>query len=142
MAGDDVRLGKLVFEDVRRGKLGEAYRRDLKDIYRFYLTDDQRERLAGMGHVKRFFWILSWLARNLLLRLAPSRRVLLVIAAILFVVRPQWQWADLHVSVDLSQGAFVLVVIVLMLELKDKLLARDEIEVEVEVLPPIPLRAE
>ena len=133
MAGDEIRLGKLVFEDLKRGKLGQAYRRDLRDIYRFYLTDEQRERVAGMGHFKRFFWVLRWLIRNLLLRLAPSRRVLLVLAALLFVIRPQWRWADRHVSVDFSQGAFALVVIVLMLELKDKLLARDEIEVARQV---------
>jgi serine phosphatase RsbU (regulator of sigma subunit) len=133
VAGDDVRLGKLVLEDVRRGKLGAAYRSDLRDIYRFYLTDEQRERLAGMGHFKRFFWIMGWLARNLLLRLAPSRRLLLVVAALLFLIRPQWQWAEVHVSVDFSQVAFILVVLVLMLELKDKLLARDEIEVARQV---------
>ena len=61
--GDGVQLGKLVLEDVRGGKLGQVYRRDLRDIYRFYLTDEQRERLAGMGRVKRFFWIVGWLAR-------------------------------------------------------------------------------
>ena len=134
MAGDDIRLSKLVLEDVRGGKLREAYRRDLRDIYRFYLTDEQRERLAGMGRVKRFFWVLGWLARNLLLRLAPARRLLLVVAALLFLIRPQWNWGThLHFNFDLSQGAFLLVRIVLMLELKDKLLARDEIEVARQV---------
>jgi hypothetical protein len=129
VAGDEIRLGKLVFEDLRRGKLGQAYRRDLRDIYSFYLTEEQRERLAGMSHVKRFFLIARWLARDLLLRLAPSRRVLVVLAAILFFIRPDWQWRHARVSLDFSQGAFLLVLIVLMLELKDKLLARDEIEV-------------
>ena len=122
-----------MIEDFRRGKLGEAYRRDLRDIYRFYLSDEQRERLAGMRSVKRFFWILGWLARNLLLRLAPTRRLLLVLAALVFLIRPQFQWKDAHLSLDFSQAAFVLVLIVLMLELKDKLLARDEIEVARQV---------
>ena len=129
MAADEVRLGKLVLEDVRRGKFGQAYRRDLQDIYRFYLTDEQRERLAAMGHFKRFFSIARWLARDLLLRLAPARRVLVVVAAILFAIRPDFEWNGTRFHVDLSQGAFLLVLIVLMLELKDKLLARDEIEV-------------
>jgi len=134
VAGDDIRLGKLVLEDVRGGKLGETYRRDLRDIYRIYLTDEQRERLAGMGRVKRFLWVLGWLARNLLLRLAPARRLLLVVAALLFLIRPQWDWGTrVHFNFDLSQGAFLLVLIVLMLELKDKLLARDEIEVARQV---------
>ena len=134
MAGDDIGLGKLVFQDVRAGKLREAYRRDLRDIYRFYLTDDQRERVAGMGHFKRFFWVFAWLARNLLLRLAPARRILLVVAAVLFMFRPKWTLGThFRFDLDFSQGAFLLVLIVLMLELKDKLLARDEIEVARQV---------
>jgi sigma-B regulation protein RsbU (phosphoserine phosphatase) len=131
--GDDVRLGKLVLDDMRRGKLGQAYSRDLRDIYRFYLTDEQRERLAGMGRVKRFFWIIGWLARNLLLRLAPSRRLLLVLAAFLVVFRSEFQWSDVRFAFDLSRWAFLPVLVVLMLELKDKLLARDEIEVARQV---------
>jgi hypothetical protein len=126
-------LRELLSDDVKRGKLGEAYRRDLRDIYRFYLTDEQRERLAGMRRIKRFFWIAGWLARNLLLRLSPPRRILVVVAAILFAIRPDFQWQSAHVRIDLSQGAFLLVLIVLMLELKDKLLARDEIEVARQV---------
>lgn len=133
MAGDDIGLGKLVFQDVRTGKLRDAYRRDLRDIYRFYLTDDQRERLAGMGHLKRFFWIASWLSRNLLRRLSPSRRVLLLLAVLLFIWRIKIDRPDLHVDMDTSRLAFFPILVVLMLELKDKLLARDEIEVARQV---------
>src|SRR5262245_33690128 len=125
----DGRLRDLVIDDVKRGKLAQAYRRDLRDIYRFYLTDEQRERLAGMRHVKRFFWIASWLARNLLRRLSPSRRILLLLAALLFVFRVNVNRPDLHLDLDTSRLAFAPILLVLMLELKDKLLARDEIEV-------------
>lgn len=133
MAGDDVRLGKLVFEDVRRGKLGQTYRRDLRDIYRFYLTDEQRERLAGMRPAKRFFWIASWLSRNLLRRLSPARRVLLLLALFLALFRVQIDRPDLHFDLDTGPLAVFPVLLVLMLELKDKLLARDEIEVARQV---------
>jgi len=133
VAGDGVRLRDLIFDDVKRGKLGQAYRRDLRDIYRFYLTDEQRERLAHMGPFKRFFWIAGWLSVNLLRRLSPSRRVLLVLAAFLFVFRVNVDRADLHLDIDTSRLAFFPVLMVLMLELKDKLLARDEIEVARQV---------
>ena len=133
MADDGVRLRELLFDGVKRGKLGAAYRRDLKDIYRFYLTDEQRERLAGMRPFKRFFWIASWLARNLLGRLSPPRRLLLLVAAAVALIRPQFVWHDARINVDFSQMGFLLVLIVLMLELKDKLLARDEIEVARQV---------
>ena len=133
MADDRHHLGKLVFDDVRHGKLADAYRRDLRDIYRFYLTDEQRERLASMRHFKRFFWITGWLIRNLLLRLAPARRVLLVAGALLLLLTGEFQSGKTTYNFDLSRWAFLPVLIVLMLELKDKLLARDEIEVARQV---------
>jgi len=138
-AGDDVRLGRLVIEDVRRGKLGQAYLRDIEDIYRFYLTEDQREKLAAMGPLKRFFWLNRWLLRNLLFRLAPARRLLLLMAPVLFLLDAEWRWGETRISLRLSPWAFLPVLIVLMLELKDKLLARDEIEVarhvQISLLP-------
>ncbi len=133
MAGGDVPIGKLVFEEVRKGKLIEGYRRDLGDIYRFYLSDEQREKLASMGPLKRFFWIAGWLTRNLLRRLSPSRRLLLVLAGVLFVSRVTIERPDFHLDLDTSRLAFLPVLLVLMLELKDKLLARDEIEVARQV---------
>jgi hypothetical protein len=126
-------LRDLVIDDVKRGKLAQAYRRDLRDIYRFYLSDEQRERLSGMRPLKRFFWIASWLARSLLRRLSPARRVLLLLAAFLFIFRVDIQRPDFHLDVDTSRLAFFPILLVLMLELKDKLLARDEIEVARQV---------
>lgn len=133
MADERVPLHDLILEDVRRGKLGQAYRRDLADIYRFYLTDEQRERLLGVGHFKRFFWITGWLSVNLLRRLSPNRRLLLVLAALMFAFRVDVNRPDLHVNFDTSRLAIFPVLLVLMLELKDKLLARDEIEVARQV---------
>ena len=82
-----------------------------------------------MGHLKRFFWVGAWLFRNLLRRLSPARRVLLLLAVFLFLFRVI---VDEHkVRFDLNAGRLAVfpVLLVLMLELKDKLLARDEIEV-------------
>jgi hypothetical protein len=133
VAGDDIRLGALVIEDVKRGKLGQTYRRDLRDIYRFYLTDEQRERVAGMGHLKRFFWVASWLFRNLLRRLSPARRVLLLLAVFLYLFRVIIDEPQLRLNLNTAPLAVFPVLLVLMLELKDKLLARDEIEVARQV---------
>jgi hypothetical protein len=126
-------LRDLVIDDVKRGKLAQAYRRDLRDIYRFYLSEEQRERLAGMRRIKRFFWVASWLARSLLFRLSPSRRVLLLMTPVLLILHAEYVWGDARLSFDLSHWAFLPPLIVLMLELKDKLLARDEIEVARQV---------
>jgi serine phosphatase RsbU (regulator of sigma subunit) len=118
---------------MRQGKLAQAYKRDLHDIYRFYLTEEQRERLAGMGRLKRFFWVLRWLVRNLLFRLAPSRRLLLLLVPLLLIFDAEWDWGKAHFQFRTAAWSFLPVLIVLMLELKDKLLARDEIEVARQV---------
>ena len=130
---DGVRLRDLIVDDVRHGKLGQAYRRDLADIYRFYLTEDQRERLAVMNRFKRFFWVAGWLSVNLLRRLSPNRRILLLLAVVLYFLRLQWVDPSLHLNINTSRFAVFPVLLVLMLELKDKLLARDEIEVARQV---------
>lgn len=132
-AKNGVSLHDLLLDDVRHGKLGQAYRRDFADIYRFYLTDEQRERLAGMRPLKRFFWIAGWLSVNVLRRLSPSRRVLLVLSAVMYVFRIDVNRPDIHFTLDTSRLAFFPLLLVLMLELKDKLLARDEIEVARQV---------
>ena len=126
-------IGRLVVEDFKRGRHGQTLRRDLRDVYRFYLSEEERERLASMRKVKRFFWIGWWLARNMLRRLSPSRRLILVFAVFIFIFRPQINSDDVHIDLDFSRLAFPLAVLVLALELKDKLLARDEIEVARQV---------
>ncbi|HUC42949.1 MAG TPA: PP2C family protein-serine/threonine phosphatase [Candidatus Sulfotelmatobacter sp.] len=125
-----VSLKDIVLEDVRRGEHARSLRRDLREIYRFYLSDSEREHLAAMRPFRRFFWIVWWLARNLLLRLSPNRRLLLV-AAVLLLPFGHFEITTRsgRVSVDVAALSFLSVLIVLMLELKDKLLARDEIEV-------------
>ena len=132
-------IGRLVVEDVKRGRHGQTLRRDLRDVYRFYLSDDERERLAAKGRFTRFFSIGWWIVRNMLRRLSPNRRLILVVAAVLFFVRPEIDAPDIHFNLDFSRLAFPLVFLVLALELKDKLLARDEIEVarqvQVSLLP-------
>ena len=65
-------IGRLVVEDSKRGQHGRVLRRDLRDIYRFYLSEEERERLGQMRPLKRWLWILWWVARNLLRRLSPA----------------------------------------------------------------------
>ena len=112
---------------------GRTLRRDLRDVYHFYLSEHERESLASMSRIKRFFRIGWWLARNMARRLSRTRRLLLVVATVLFFLRPGIQWEDARFDLDFSRLAFPLVVLVLALELKDKLLARDEIEVARQV---------
>jgi hypothetical protein len=124
-SGRDPRLHQVVMEDLRRTRW-DRYVRELQDLYYFYLDDDRRTELAGMGRIRRAVSVLFWILKSLLMKLSPARRVMLLIALILGIIG--WKAFKVGVFVmdfDLRPWGFVLLLIVLMLELRDKLLARD-----------------
>lgn len=130
----DDSLGRVVFEDLRQTRFSRTYLQELRDLYDFYVDKESRARLAGTGRVWRAFLLLGWLARSLLTKLSPARRILLLAAMLLTML------GDTHFSVvawgvdaKLAPVGFLVLLIVLMLELKDKLLVRDEIEIARQV---------
>jgi serine phosphatase RsbU (regulator of sigma subunit) len=123
-------VGKTILDDLRRGDLKRSFRRDIKDLYYFYLDEDARERLKAMGRGKRWFLRGWWLLKNLVLNLSPIRRIMLVISFWLVIQGPNsFSVGESHVNTDFRGLAFALLLIILMLELKDKLVARSELEV-------------
>jgi hypothetical protein len=127
---------KEIFRDVRARDLPGSLRRDFADLYLFYLDDETRARLAGMGRVRRAIKMVWWTFRSLLLKLAPMRRLLLLLALLMLVLG--------RASITLGETlvvtptvrlwlAILTLLLILMLELKDKLLARDEIELARQV---------
>jgi serine phosphatase RsbU (regulator of sigma subunit) len=103
-------------------------RRDLKDIYQFYLDEDTRTRLSNMGRLKRWFTLFVWLMKSLILKLTPARRILLMLCLVLFF------FGDLFFPIAKIQNqpsfhfySFLILFFILMLELKDKLLAWDDL---------------
>jgi sigma-B regulation protein RsbU (phosphoserine phosphatase) len=104
-------------------------RATMAELKEFYLTPEHRQRLAGMGKVRRGLWLAGWLLKSLFLKLTPLRRVIFLAALILLAWSPGVvAVGDTRVSADGTMfGAFLLVCL-LLLELKDKLLARHELE--------------
>jgi hypothetical protein len=122
-------LHRVVLDDLRSG-LHRSFLRDIRDLYLFYVDEDKRKDLAAMGKVRRFFVLVGWLSRSLLMKLLPSRRIMLLGAIFLGVLDSvKWSYGGTRVEIEVGFWAFLLLLVVLMLELKDKLLARDEIEV-------------
>jgi hypothetical protein len=125
-----------IFQDVRARDLPRSLRRDFSDLYRFYLDDESRARLAGMGRFHRAFKVFFWTFKSLLLKLSPLRRVMLLVALLMLILgRASFVVAGpiiLTPTIRLWLAVFLLL-FVLMLELKDKLLARDEIELARQV---------
>ncbi len=127
-------LHEVVMQDLKRTKLRRDYLPELRELYRFYLDDERRNELAGMGRIRRAFLLVGWLFKSLLMKLSPARRLLLIVALFFTILGPNsgtlagFQW-----DTDFRPWAIVLLLFVLMLELKDKLLAKDEIQVARQV---------
>jgi hypothetical protein len=147
-ADRDPGLRKVVFEDLRRTGLKLDFLQDIKDLYYFYLDENTRTRLAGMGRLKRSIWLLGWLIKSMILKLSPGRRILLVLSFILvfLVGNYSFTWKSWAISANLRPWGWLLLLLILMLELKDKLVAKDEIQIARQVQiallphenPPVP----
>ena len=127
-------LKRVFVDELFSTRLDRDYVREIRDLYYFYLSDDDRQRLAEMGRLRRSFVLLWWTLKNMLAKLSPPRRLLILIACVIFYVNDtSIDIAGRAINFDLRIYAFVLLLLVLMLELKDKLVARDEIEIARQV---------
>jgi sigma-B regulation protein RsbU (phosphoserine phosphatase) len=131
----DPGLRQVVFGDLRHTRFPRDFLQDIKDLYYFYLDENTRSRLAGMGRVKRAFWLLGWLLKSMLMKLSPVRRILLLLSFILVFLLgdTSFGWRNWAISADLRPWAWLLMLLILMLELKDKLVAKDEIQIARQV---------
>jgi hypothetical protein len=122
-------IGKTILSDLRQSDLVHTLRRDLKDIYDFYLDRDTRDRLAKMGRVKRWFHMAVWLLKSMFFKLTSVRRLMVVLAVLIAFSSSQMSFNGEHFTWngDFKAIGFLVLLVVLMLELKDKLLAHDEL---------------
>ena len=115
--------------DIISSRPYNSFRKGSKDVTEFYLTDEERERLKGMRHIKRSFYLFGWIFRAMLQKLTPARQIMFILG-IVFLVRVRVSLGDSN-SIGLDFNALFgggLLVLVILLELKDKLLAHDELE--------------
>ena len=86
--GQGENLGSVVIEDLRRTRLGHDYKKELEDLYYFYLDDESRARLERKSRLARGLTLL-WLAlKGAILKLSPLRRIALLLAMLLTFVGP------------------------------------------------------
>lgn len=134
-------LGQVA-EDIRRRGLHQVFSTALHEVEAFYLDEDSRRRLAGMGRLRRTIRRIFWLLKSLLLKLTPARRILLALALLLLLPVIHIGSRDRNIRIDLQSPttSAVLIVVVLILELKDKLIARNELvagrAVQLALMPP------
>ncbi|MBN2425733.1 MAG: PP2C family protein-serine/threonine phosphatase [Calditrichaceae bacterium] len=100
----------------------KKFKKDLRDIYEFYVDDETRGRVDSKGWFVRFIQRLYYILKNFLTKLNPFRKVVFILALIFLVSTNNNQGGNQQ---DL---AGYLLLFLLLLELKDKLLVRRELE--------------
>jgi hypothetical protein len=102
--------------------------RDFADIKEFYLEEEQKSRLEKMRPVSRAIYLCGWLLKSLIFKLAPLRRLLLIIAAFMIITENKdISLGTFNFTFNMGSLGVLVLVFILMLELKDKLLARNEL---------------
>jgi len=102
--------------------------RDFADIKEFYLDEEQKNRLEKMRPVSRGFYLCGWLLKSLFFKLAPLRRLLLIIAAFMLITEnKEINVGTFNFTFNMGNLGALILIFILMLELKDKLLARNEL---------------
>lgn len=121
---------KTKFDSTLFNDVFHTLKKDLAEIYDFYLDQEAKNRLARMDKVKRWINMSIWLFKSMFNKLTTARRMLLLAACVLAFMSNRFAWSgnNYNVSVDFSIFSFFIVLVILMLELKDKLLAHEELD--------------
>ncbi len=116
-------------DDLKKGGFKNNLTSDYSDLKEFFLNDERKNRLAKMGKFKRFFYMVWWLLKELLLKLNPTRRLILIIGIIFLVSAGRFGINGENVDFNYNTAVLggIIILFILMLELKDKLLAKDEL---------------
>jgi serine phosphatase RsbU (regulator of sigma subunit) len=120
---------RVVVDDVWRRGVTRSVGGTLASLEAFYLTREDRRRLAELSGLRRQLRRVWWFIRGLLMKLTSARRIMLAVA-LLSIVLGAWRIDidTVHVGFRFQGLGTVLLFAVLVLELKDKLVARDELE--------------
>jgi phosphoserine phosphatase RsbU/P len=86
--------------------------------------------------VKRFFRAAWALFQAMLMKLTPARRVLLLLALVLLIVQPEFQWSGNNAAVGpfrLGEIGGIILFVLLALELADRVTMKRDLEIAREI---------
>ncbi|MDZ7386105.1 MAG: serine/threonine-protein phosphatase [candidate division KSB1 bacterium] len=116
------------WQELKRHDLMRGLRRELRDIYHFYIDPERRESLSKMHRLVRWVYVVIWIGMSMLAKLTPLRRLLLVISLVMALTNVHYSLGrGGEMSINFGGLGFTLLLIVLLLELKDKLLFQNEL---------------
>ena len=115
------KLTRTFLDDLESPDLSQSFKRDLTDVYNFYLDRESRDKIEGMNPFEQWIHVSFWITREMFFRMTPVRRLMLVAGLFLALTA-------FYGPVGQSFAALLIILTVLILELKDKLLAQDELQ--------------
>lgn len=114
-------------KDISQSGHFKTLKSDLKDVREFYLSSEKKRRLGQKKWYSRWYYLIWWVFKGMILKLSPLRRIIMVIG-IIFLISATVNVGDSDNS-SRNRGIIggVIIIFVLMLELKDKQLAHNEL---------------
>ena len=109
---------------------------EAKEGYGLYSRDvDWDEIQREKKRFKRFAKAVSALFLAMLMKLSPARRVLLLIALVLLVLQPEFQWTNRHTTTSFQLGGIgaLILFFLLALELADRVTMKRDLEIAREI---------
>jgi sigma-B regulation protein RsbU (phosphoserine phosphatase) len=132
------RFWRRITDGMALGQLWNQFHTDARISYRLYSQEIDSRRMPGTGRVRHLFRIIKLFLWAIVDKLSPARRVILLIALILF-------FPYMHLTGFSTNGIFwgcVLLFLLLVLEISDRVVMKRDLQIAKEIqawlLPPGP----
>ena len=132
------RFWRRITDGMALGQLWSQFHADARFSYRLYSQEIDSRRMPGVGRVRHVFRMAKLFMWSILDKFSPARRVLLLIALILF-------FPSMHLTGFSTSGIFwgcILLFVLLVLEVTDRVVMKRDLqiakEIQVWLLPPGP----
>jgi sigma-B regulation protein RsbU (phosphoserine phosphatase) len=132
------RFWRRITDGMALGQLWSQFHADARFSYRLYSQEIDSRRMPGVGRVRHVFRMAKLFMWAILDKLSPARRVLLLIALILF-------FPSMHLTGYWTSGIFwgcILLFVLLVLEVADRVVMKRDLQIAKEIqawlLPPGP----
>ena len=132
------RLWRRITDGLALRQLWSQFQADARFSYRLYSQEIDSRRMPGVGRVRHVFRMVKLFMWAIVEKLSPARRVLLLIALILF-------FPSMHLTGFSTSGIFwgcIVLFVVLVLEIADRVVMKRDLQIAKEIqawlLPPEP----
>jgi sigma-B regulation protein RsbU (phosphoserine phosphatase) len=136
------RFWRRITDGMALSQLWSQFHADARTSYRLYSQEIDSRRVPGVGRVRHVFRMVKLFMWAIVDKLSPARRVLLLIALILF-------FPSMHLTGFAGSGIFwgcIVLLVVLVLEIADRVVMKRDLQIAKEIqawlLPPSPPRVE